>query len=1235
MKSLPEYTSGFFPSSTTMTADVAPVKSATVAAARERDFYRYYNIESINLVNSTTACSSHDATLTAFAQLGALRLRSKRCLISLFSAHEQHIIAEATQTLSLLSDTVHDSDDELWLGTVSIPRDQGICHHAVDIPVDPSIPRDQRNVVIRNMKKDERTKNLAYVKHNHCGEFFAGVPMLSPKGWHIGTYCVLDDKAREGISLSELHFLQDMATTVMTYLELTRTREEYRRGERMVRGLGSFHEGKATLRNWRPVTGGAPGNEERTYELNREGHGGEGQLNVEQQEAQASLDQEEKILQDPADSFTRLTEGAGNSQNTNALVSPQDKVNRVTMMLPMKTMKSPSSGTTAVDLLSQRGTSSKSFTSALTFTSGVLGETSDEVESADRLSLQEDMLSTGVKAAFSRASNIIRESIEVEGSIFVDAAIGSYGGFVYDDHDESNTSSELSGITSSGSDRSHTSKSSKSSKSSKYEHMERMCGVLGFSTSSSSSINNSIMSKLHALIPENLLKGLVKRYPRGKIFNFTEDGQASSGSSSEATCGSNNGFADDVQNVSKARARRKADRRFSRRTDAEEIIKLFPGARSIAITPLWDSHRSRWFSLGVVWTQSPERVLSVEGDLSYLASFGNTIMAEVARLDALTADKAKTDLLGSISHELRSPLHGILGSVELLEESIMGSLQANLVNCIETCGRTLLDTIDHLLDFTKINHSSQLARDERGDRKSARDAGGIIKQGQGKEDVSVHSEVDICATTEEVLTAVSAGYDIHKLAALRAGGTGRDHHPTDSSYANETSGENDVSPTASSRLDNVAVSIDIEPNSSWIFATQAGAWRRIVMNLFSNSLKYTDEGFINVTLRTEPMVSKNGISRSRVLLNVIDSGRGMSKDYLQGKLFTPFAQENQLAPGTGLGLSIIRQIIRNLGGRIEVRSKRGIGTHVSVAIPMAHSATVENSPAMESLQNVKKLTTDLTICLPTLDRERKDLVPDYELASLRTICEGWYGMQVHSGLDSTAPDIHLVIEDSANYESLKNGQFFQDLKRQAPAPSDKTLQVIVICRTPSSTNILERMAGTFEGGTVIDFIYQPCGPRKLGRSLLRCFKKRDELLSSANKTPHIPLHDYPTPPPQEDKAAKQAAKSTAISIPSSQKPNIAPIITPPEDDPVPPTSSSRPSLFRTLSTPPFDCCPFLLVDDNHINLQVLQMFMKKNDFSHTTASDGLEALEKYKASTQTQPFKTILMGKRYSCTHTT
>lgn len=69
-------------------------------------------------------------------------------------------------------------------------------------------------------------------------------------------------------------------------------------------------------------------------------------------------------------------------------------------------------------------------------------------------------------------------------------------------------------------------------------------------------------------------------------------------------------------------------------------------------------------------------------------------MAEVSRLSALVLTQMKTDFISSISHELRSPLHGVLASVEFLQETDLTEVQADMIGNINASGRVLLDTIN-------------------------------------------------------------------------------------------------------------------------------------------------------------------------------------------------------------------------------------------------------------------------------------------------------------------------------------------------------------------------------------------------------------------------------------------------------------------------------------------------------------------------------------------------------------
>ena len=87
------------------------------------------------------------------------------------------------------------------------------------------------------------------------------------------------------------------------------------------------------------------------------------------------------------------------------------------------------------------------------------------------------------------------------------------------------------------------------------------------------------------------------------------------------------------------------------------------------------------------------------------------------------------------------------------------------------------------------------------------------------------------------------------------------------------------------------------------------------MNVFSNSLKYTEVGFVCISLGSGPETkSLTGVS-SKVSLTVADSGKGISKEFLNYHLYNPFAQEDSLAVGSGLGLSIVRHIVLSMNLR--------------------------------------------------------------------------------------------------------------------------------------------------------------------------------------------------------------------------------------------------------------------------------------------------------------------------------
>ena len=96
--------------------------------------------------------------------------------------------------------------------------------------------------------------------------------------------------------------------------------------------------------------------------------------------------------------------------------------------------------------------------------------------------------------------------------------------------------------------------------------------------------------------------------------------------------------------------------------------------------------------------------------------------------------------------------------------------------------------------------------------------------------------------------------------------------------------------------------------------------RQILINLFSNAAKFTDEGTITVTAKREA---------TGVRISVLDSGPGISEED-QAKLFQAFSQVDASATratgGSGLGLSISKQLVTMHGGEIGLHSEVGKGS---------------------------------------------------------------------------------------------------------------------------------------------------------------------------------------------------------------------------------------------------------------------------------------------------------------------
>lgn len=100
------------------------------------------------------------------------------------------------------------------------------------------------------------------------------------------------------------------------------------------------------------------------------------------------------------------------------------------------------------------------------------------------------------------------------------------------------------------------------------------------------------------------------------------------------------------------------------------------------------------------------------------------------------------------------------------------------------------------------------------------------------------------------------------------------------------------------------------------------------MNLLGNALKFTESGYVHLSLRSE----RTDSSKVPVTLRLSDSGIGISKEFLYNDAFEPFRKRNPHSAGTGVGLSVVRRIIEDIGGSIEITSVPDSGTDITVKL---------------------------------------------------------------------------------------------------------------------------------------------------------------------------------------------------------------------------------------------------------------------------------------------------------------
>ncbi len=113
-----------------------------------------------------------------------------------------------------------------------------------------------------------------------------------------------------------------------------------------------------------------------------------------------------------------------------------------------------------------------------------------------------------------------------------------------------------------------------------------------------------------------------------------------------------------------------------------------------------------------------------------------------------------------------------------------------------------------------------------------------------------------------------------------------------------------------------------------VFSADNQAVQHILTNLIDNAIRYTEKGFIKIS---------HTFQNNEIVWRVKDTGIGIDKAFLPD-IFEPFRQQTlgyskNTFQGAGLGLPLVKNMLRIMGGRIEIESEKAVGTTVTVYFP--------------------------------------------------------------------------------------------------------------------------------------------------------------------------------------------------------------------------------------------------------------------------------------------------------------
>ena len=387
---------------------------------------------------------------------------------------------------------------------------------------------------------------------------------------------------------------------------------------------------------------------------------------------------------------------------------------------------------------------------------------------------------------------------------------------------------------------------------------------------------------------------------------------------------------------------------------------------------------------------------------------------QMAYEEADSENRAKTEFMNRMSHDIRTPINGIMGMVDIIRKNRddWGKVDDSL-DKIQLSTRHLLELVSDVLDMSKLE-------------------AGMFE---------IHEDVfDMNELMDEVAALVDAQLVESSITHCKH--------------------RSNIQHTA------------LKGSSLQL--------RRIMVNLLSNAIKYNKS---NGTIDTYAEELSCDGTTVWYEFKIVDTGIGMSEEFIKEQLFKPFTQEKNdartLYRGTGLGMSIVKALLDKMGGSIEVESQLGEGSTFTFRLPFKVDENAIETKKEEQSSGEQKLEGKQILLVE--DNEINMEIAEFYLKELGIVVDkAWNGKEAIDKFEESAPGTYdLILMDIMM--PVMGGREAARRIRTLERPDAETVRIYAMTAQVSSESVHKCLASGMNG-----HIAKPIDESKLREILTRC-----------------------------------------------------------------------------------------------------------------------------------------------------